>query len=559
MSLRSPRALPQRRGWSALRGATGTAGTGIFVARRVVWRLTVLYVAALALIALIVLGYARTHSDMFEPHLAADLTAVDLVKQQEESSQRLARDALATSGAIPTFDAPERAALIEDMSSTLARLEANQAILRGTSGAPGLRGLRTGDLDAKYATVEPLYQTLVNTTATFRTVLASAGGSDASAVAANLALFAHALETQGQAFEADMEEIGNRYSEDGHDILAQEEVLDKALAGLTLFALLLVGALVFFPATRQVGRSIDELAKAEEQQRELAALKDQFIIYANHELRTPIMALYSSLELLEAVNQRGDDPERRTRLLRRALTSGNALIRLLQSVLDTGVVEAQTPRVELVAVPLAPVIHAVLETFDPREVSELGMDGGTDPSRTVRLDVPADLVVLADEGRLRQVLINLLSNALKYSAAGTPIVINAVAFADQQRRRTGRGSWLVRQRRGGAQSPGMLVAMARVSVRDQGLGVSPRDVSKLFNRFVRLERDIAGNVRGAGVGLYLCRMLVEAMGGRIWVESNGVPGEGSVFSFTLPLAVPTEQSVRTAELAGALTQREHSA
>jgi signal transduction histidine kinase len=559
MSLRSPRALPQRRGWSALRGATGTAGTGIFVARRVVWRLTVLYVAALALIALIVLGYARTHSDMFEPHLAADLTAVDLVKQQEESSQRLARDALATSGAIPTFDAPERAALIEDMSSTLARLEANQAILRGTSGAPGLRGLRTGDLDAKYATVEPLYQTLVNTTATFRTVLASAGGSDASAVAANLALFAHALETQGQAFEADMEEIGNRYSEDGHDILAQEEVLDKALAGLTLFALLLVGALVFFPATRQVGRSIDELAKAEEQQRELAALKDQFIIYANHELRTPIMALYSSLELLEAVNQRGDDPERRTRLLRRALTSGNALIRLLQSVLDTGVVEAQTPRVELVAVPLAPVIHAVLETFDPREVSELGMDGGTDPSRTVRLDVPADLVVLADEGRLRQVLINLLSNALKYSAAGTPIVINAVAFADQQRRRTGRGSWLVRQRRGGAQSPGMLVAMARVSVRDQGLGVSPRDVSKLFNRFVRLERDIAGNVRGAGVGLYLCRMLVEAMGGRIWVESNGVPGEGSVFSFTLPLAVPTEQSVRTAEFAGALTQREHSA
>lgn len=549
MSLRSPRALP-RRDRPTRHGATGPADTGIFVARRVVWRLTFLYVAALALIALIVLGYARTHSETFEPRLAADLSAVDLVRQQEESSQRLAQDALASSGAVPTFGAPERAALIADMNSTLARLKTNQAILRGTSEVPGLRGLRTGDLDARYVAVEPLYQAIVNTTGDFRAVLASAGGGDLSTSAGDLALFAHALETEGQAFEADMEEIGNRYTEDEHGILEQEDALDKALAGLTLFALLLVGTVVFFPATRQIGRSIDELAKAEEQQRELAALKDQFIIYANHELRTPIMALYSSLELLEAVNQRGDDPERRTRLLRRALASGDALIRLLQSVLDTGVVEAQTPRVELAAVALAPVIQAVLETFDPREVGQLGVDGDTDRSRTVRLDVPADLVVLADEGRLRQVLINLLSNALKYSAAGTPIVINAVAFADQQRRRASRGSWLLRQRRGGARTPGMLVAMARVSVRDQGLGVSPRDVNKLFNRFVRLERDIAGSVRGAGVGLYLCRMLVEAMGGRIWVESNGVPGEGSTFSFTLPLAVPTEQRVRTAELVG---------
>src|SRR5690242_9311616 len=512
MPLRSPRALLQRRGRPALRDAMGTADTSILVARRVVWRLTFLYVAALALIALIVLGYARTQNSTFAPRLSADLTALDLVKQQEESSQRLARDALATSGAIPTFDAPERAALIEDMNSTLALLETNQAILRGTNSAPGLRGLRTDDLDAKYAAVEPLYQTLVNTTGTFRTLLASAtGGSDTSAIAANLALFAHALETQGEAFEADMEEVGNRYTEDAHGILEQEDVLDKVLAGLTLFALLLVGMLVLYPATRQAGRSIDELAKAEEQQRELAALKDQFIIYANHELRTPIMALYSSLELLEAVSQRGDDPERRSRLLQRALTSGNALIRLLQSVLDTGVVEAQTPRVESAAVPLAPVIRAVLETFDPREIGEPGVEAGTDWSRAVRLDVPADLVVLADEGRLRQVLINLLSNALKYSAAGTPITITAVAFADRQRRRASRGSWLLRQSRGGAQSPGMLVAMARVSVQDQGLGVSPRDVNKLFNRFVRLERDIAGNVRGAGVGLYLCRMLIEAM------------------------------------------------
>ena len=64
----------------------------------------------------------------------------------------------------------------------------------------------------------------------------------------------------------------------------------------------------------------------------------------------------------------------------------------------------------------------------------------------------------------------------------------------------------------------------QVSVRDHSLGVPPRDISKLFNRFVRLERDIAGSVRGTGVGLYMCRVLIEAMRGRIWVESTGVPG-----------------------------------
>jgi signal transduction histidine kinase len=68
--------------------------------------------------------------------------------------------------------------------------------------------------------------------------------------------------------------------------------------------------------------------------------------------------------------------------------------------------------------------------------------------------------------------------------------------------------------------------------------VPPSDIPKLFNRFVRLERDIAGSVRGTGVGLYMCRVLVDAMGGRIWVDSSGVLGEGSTFSFVLPAATP---------------------
>jgi signal transduction histidine kinase len=147
--------------------------------------------------------------------------------------------------------------------------------------------------------------------------------------------------------------------------------------------------------------------------------------------------------------------------------------------------------------------------------------------RPLRVDIPTDIYALADELRLRQVLLNLLSNALKYSDPGTPIVITAR-----------------RLRPNGAQALWSGLAgepharQVRISVRDFGLGVPPSQAPNLFQRFVRLERDTGGTVRGTGVGLYVSRMFIEAMGGRIWVESSGVPGEGSVFSFTLPAAPP---------------------
>jgi signal transduction histidine kinase len=205
------------------------------------------------------------------------------------------------------------------------------------------------------------------------------------------------------------------------------------------------------------------------------------------------------------------------------------VLRLLSSVLDAGMLEATAPQLDLRAVAVHPVVLAVLETFDPREIGEPGLENTGATPRAVTIHVPEALVVLADEIRLRQILINLLSNALKYSPPRSPLRISAqlVPSAQPNRRQT---SGPRRVHEGG---------FVQISVRDAGLGIPPDDAPKLFNRFVRLERDIAGPVRGTGVGLYLCRTLVEAMGGRIWVESSGVTGEGSTFSFTLPAAPMT--------------------
>jgi hypothetical protein len=82
--------------------------------------------------------------------------------------------------------------------------------------------------------------------------------------------------------------------------------------------------------------------------------------------------------------------------------------------------------------------------------------------------------------------------------------------------------------------------MVDLIVRDHGFGIPPDEAPLLFNRFVRLPRDLASNVVGSGLGLYLCRTLTEAMDGQIWVESTGVPGEGSAFHVVLPAASPAE-------------------
>jgi signal transduction histidine kinase len=321
-------------------------------------------------------------------------------------------------------------------------------------------------------------------------------------------------------FVRGMDTIVAQYQTEADGRVQRLQLIEWTLLGAEIVVLLAVGVLVFRPATRYVGQSIADLEQAREREHELAALKDQFIVDANHELRTPIMALYNNLEILAALTERGT-PEQRTRVLNRALSSGDAVLRLLHNVLDAGALEGKAPRLEPKAVTLAPLVRAILETFDPSEIGEIGPPKGDYEAREVTMHVPDDLVVWADEGRLRQILINLIANALKYSDPGTPIGITAGIT----------GSTRSDRQRGQAAA-----GQVQIGVRDHGLGVPPRDIPKLFNRFVRLERDIAGSVRGTGVGLYMCRVLVEAMGGRIWVESSGVPGEGSTFSFVLPTA-----------------------
>lgn len=283
--------------------------------------------------------------------------------------------------------------------------------------------------------------------------------------------------------------------------------------------------------------SLAAAVRAYEQERELTTLKDQFLIGANHELRTPIMALSGNIQLLAKLGKQAteDDHER---LLARAVRSATHLQQLLNNVLDAATLASGAPKVTLAPVEVGAVLYDTITRFDPEEVGEPGLAKRAMQARTVEMQVEPGLVAQADSARLGQILLNLVANAVKYSEPGTPLVISATRVKAESQRPTRQGQ--------GKRAALDATEYIRVGVKDYGLGVPPSEAHILFQRFVRLPRDIAGQVRGTGVGLYLTRTLVEAMGGRIWVESLGVPGEGSTFYFTLPALGQSQPTMSSA-------------
>ena len=246
------------------------------------------------------------------------------------------------------------------------------------------------------------------------------------------------------------------------------------------------------------------MVNAYEQQRQLNQLKDQFIMNVSHELRTPLTAVYGWLELLATFREQQDTSMQAT-YLSKAMDRCQELIHLVNNVLETVHVTGDVKHPQPEECLVAQAVCEELEHFDPREVQ----------AHTIQIDVPEQLSVWADQQYLRQVLRNLLSNAFKYAPQHTSVVISATLY-DTTAQRTDSAPHVC------------------ICVKDAGPGIPPAELPLLFEKFVRLERDLAGPVRGSGLGLYISKQLVETMGGHIWAESTGRAGEGSRFYFTLP-------------------------
>lgn len=245
------------------------------------------------------------------------------------------------------------------------------------------------------------------------------------------------------------------------------------------------------------------LKVAHQRQKELDQLKDQFMITASHELRTPLTAVQGYLELLSQYHEILPEEEQRE-FLQKASRSCDELVVMLANVMDASrlEVEAGNRSVHMESVSLREMVESVINLIGPHLKQE---------QREVHVSIPAHIKAIADPIRFRQVLTNISVNALKYSQPGTPLAYSVHSFVNGN-------PWAI------------------ISISDKGNGIKPEDQAHIFERFFRLERDVNSPVRGSGLGLYISRRLIEAMNGKIWIESSGIPGEGSTFHIQLPLS-----------------------
>ena len=226
--------------------------------------------------------------------------------------------------------------------------------------------------------------------------------------------------------------------------------------------------------------------------RELEALRRDFVANASHELRTPLAAIGGYVEtLLEVEMSRAD----RTRFLERVASHTTRLTRLIEDLLDLSRMESGQTKLEIKPQPLAGPATRALQV-----VEVAARTRGVHLVCTLPDALP---LVIADERSMEQILVNLLDNAVKAVADGGHVTLSA--RVDEGR--------------------------VRVSVVDDGIGIPPGEIPRLFERFFRVDRSRSREQGGTGLGLAIVKHLVQLLGGEVGVES--VVGQGSSFWFTL--------------------------
>jgi signal transduction histidine kinase len=251
-------------------------------------------------------------------------------------------------------------------------------------------------------------------------------------------------------------------------------------------------------ANRQLERSNRELNEANAKLRELSAMKEEFLALTTHDLRSPLTVISGVINFFTSGRLGELTPEQRN-MVSMMERNTQSLIELVTDLLDASKLESGTMRLDLSEVELRPLVEDMRETMLPM---------AREKEIEIETTVPEDLPPLrADRAKLRRVLVNLVSNALKFTPRGGRVEIGAALGGD---------------------------GAARVFVSDTGVGIPPEDIERLFDKYEQARSRATRSEKGTGLGLYITRQLVELHGGRI--EARSEVGRGSTFSFTIPLA-----------------------
>ncbi len=264
----------------------------------------------------------------------------------------------------------------------------------------------------------------------------------------------------------------------------------------------------------ELEQNLDELQRAYAQLQEMDELKDNFLSTVSHELRTPLTSIKSFTEILLTYE---DDRETQKEFLTIINEESDRLTRLVNDFLDLSKIEAGRMQWETTLVDIPNIIESAVSTIRTiADSANLIITIESDP------DLPN---VWGDNDRFTQVITNLLSNAIKFTPKGGSIIVRSELMESDT----------------SLTEPDML----KVSVIDTGGGLAPEEHDLVFERFMQVSDTLKGKPQGTGLGLPICKEIVEHYGGTIWVESE--PGKGSTFAFTTPIPQELDEQTRVDE------------
>ncbi|MBA7479181.1 Sensor histidine kinase RcsC [subsurface metagenome] len=256
-------------------------------------------------------------------------------------------------------------------------------------------------------------------------------------------------------------------------------------------------------AAEALKQNMEELQVAYKKLKELDQLKDSFLSTVSHELRTPLTSIKSFSEILLSYDE---DRETQKEFLTIISEESDRLTRLINDFLDLSKIESGRMQWETVEISVAEVIKTAINA-----TQALAAKTNLKVKVTVSPNLPT---VTSDKDRLVQVVTNLLSNAIKFTPEGGNIEVKAQTLEVGKTRKK--------------------ADMVMVSVTDSGIGIAPKDHKSVFEKFKQVGDTLTDKPKGTGLGLPICKEIIEHYGGKIWVESE--LGKGSTFFFSLPIA-----------------------
>ncbi|MEM9543278.1 MAG: response regulator [Cyanobacteria bacterium P01_E01_bin.42] len=510
-------------------------------------RLTILYISALSAIALLSILAQFTIQRSLDRQ-SNDSRIINIAGRQRMLSQKLSKTALALQN---SRDRDEYQKRLTELEETIALWETSHTGLQQGDRELGLPGNNSEQIEEMFAAIEPHYQAMLRAA---KQILEIVQQDRSISQSSEILPFTEIILANEGDFLPGMNAIVFQYDREAKSRVEEMRQLEKVILIIVLIVLFLEALFVFHPAIDQINQYIERVEKAKVKMQKITdelenknkvldlalkeansatQMKSEFLANMSHEIRTPMNGVIGMTSLLLDTKLTKHQREF-TEIIR---TSGDTLLTIINEILDFSKIEAGKLELEEYPFDLRVCIEETLDLV----VMKAG-EKNLELAYLIEPDTPTQII--GDLTRLRQVLVNLLNNAIKFTERGE-VTLTVKSDRVQTSSNLSQGNGLKAEMQEGERennyprkNNNKPTTTFSFAVKDTGIGIPPDKRDRLFQSFTQVDASTSRKYGGTGLGLTISKRLCELMGGTIWVESE--VGVGSTFSFSIAATLAQE-------------------